>query len=566
MGGETRSLTHDMVFARTKCNRLDLIRNLNLWGNNLNDISILQGMPNLEVLSLSVNNVTSLEPLRGCPRLTELYLRKNDVSDLAEVQHLAALPNLRVLWLNDNPCSDLRHYRPYVLHHLTGLRKLDSQDVTDEERREAAGFSVDEVQTRAFDDYVELPSQSLSRNEQDLDYQDDLGPGPGPGPGPGRHGREALHPDDQDGDFDYGRLAPPPSNAAPTGMPTGAPKARAKSNNAMVPGTNSNAGNYPREAQKLQQRGDSGSPQARSSASELRSEPFSGISPYPSVYQGEEELSAYEDSGAQAAYSSPGRPPLAREPARGSGDQDPRYRQQQQQQQQAQMQQQMQQPQRQQQQREPQRRHQSFTDDRQSEEEFLMMRRQEEEEFQQQQMQRQQQQQQRQQQQQVEQQMLRQAQDNRQQQQQHLDRLREDRDMQERDQDYRRYSDGPGPAPSNLNRYSESGHNSSASSNNNYYNRGSVGGDRPTAMMMRPSREAWAGEQDRSYREHRRLDMEEDYDPRSRREPYSPSRAGPRTSDNTDNILCAVLALIKELDGPGLELVRRAVEQRQHEY
>jgi hypothetical protein len=33
----------------------------------------------------------------------------------------------------------------------------------------------------------------------------------------------------------------------------------------------------------------------------------------------------------------------------------------------------------------------------------------------------------------------------------------------------------------------------------------------------------------------------------------------------TDNILCAVLALIKELDGQGLELVRRAVEQRQED-
>jgi hypothetical protein len=32
-----------------------------------------------------------------------------------------------------------------------------------------------------------------------------------------------------------------------------------------------------------------------------------------------------------------------------------------------------------------------------------------------------------------------------------------------------------------------------------------------------------------------------------------------------DNILCAVLALIKELDRQGLELVRRAIEQRQGE-
>ena len=28
-----------MVFMRTKCNRMDLIRNLNLWGNDLRNIS-----------------------------------------------------------------------------------------------------------------------------------------------------------------------------------------------------------------------------------------------------------------------------------------------------------------------------------------------------------------------------------------------------------------------------------------------------------------------------------------------------------------------------------------------
>lgn len=42
--------------------------------------------------------------------------------------------------------------------------------------------------------------------------------------------------------------------------------------------------------------------------------------------------------------------------------------------------------------------------------------------------------------------------------------------------------------------------------------------------------------------------------------------AGEFASDRPDNILCAVLALVKELDVQGLELVRRAVEQRSLEF
>merc|ERR1719329_435221 len=43
------------------------------------------------------------------------------------------------------------------------------------------------------------------------------------------------------------------------------------------------------------------------------------------------------------------------------------------------------------------------------------------------------------------------------------------------------------------------------------------------------------------------------------------SGMGQSGGGRVDNILCAVLALIKELDGQGIELVRRAVEQRQSE-
>lgn len=136
---------------RTKCNRMDLIKNLNLWGNDLEDISVLQYMPNLEVLSLSVNCVSSLADLKYCPKLSELYLRKNDIHDLAEVLNLRQHRQMKVLWLSDNPCATLPYYRLYVLRHLPGLTKLDSLDVTDEERRQAVEADLGGVQTDVAD-------------------------------------------------------------------------------------------------------------------------------------------------------------------------------------------------------------------------------------------------------------------------------------------------------------------------------------------------------------------------------------------------------------------------------
>lgn len=144
---------------RTKCNRLDLIKHLNLWGNDLQNISVIRQMPNLEVLSLSVNRVETLNDLRGCPRLAELYLRKNNVRDLAEVQCLCNLRHLRVLWLNDNPCATLPHYRMYILQRLPGLGKLDSQEVTADERRQAQYADLADVPTRVDDDCEESPRE-----------------------------------------------------------------------------------------------------------------------------------------------------------------------------------------------------------------------------------------------------------------------------------------------------------------------------------------------------------------------------------------------------------------------
>ena len=165
------TLTERIVLQKTKLDNLSQVKNLNVWGSSLDDVSIVKQvcfrrdmtrlsfahptpcahplhtssflppppqMPNVSVLSLSVNKISSLSHFAQCANLTELYLRKNEVASLEQVQHLKRLPKLKILWLCDNPCAADPLYRQYVIRTLPSLEKLDNNDVLPEERNEAA--------------------------------------------------------------------------------------------------------------------------------------------------------------------------------------------------------------------------------------------------------------------------------------------------------------------------------------------------------------------------------------------------------------------------------------------
>ena len=120
---------------RCKCDKLTQIKNINLWGSELEDVSILKEMPNIEICSLSLNKIKTLRDFQHCRRLTELYLRKNLIDNLQEIKYLQSLPNLKVLWLWDNPICQHPNYRQYIIKVLPGLTKLDNTGVTNEERQ-----------------------------------------------------------------------------------------------------------------------------------------------------------------------------------------------------------------------------------------------------------------------------------------------------------------------------------------------------------------------------------------------------------------------------------------------
>ena len=137
-------LTPDFILQKCKNDRLSSIKNLNLWGNKLEDISALADVPNMEICSLSLNNITSLKVFQHTKKLKELYLRKNLISDLRELKYLVPLPNLKVLWLWDNPICQHPLYRQYCIKLLPNLVKLDSTAVTSEERQYSAQMQITE--------------------------------------------------------------------------------------------------------------------------------------------------------------------------------------------------------------------------------------------------------------------------------------------------------------------------------------------------------------------------------------------------------------------------------------
>jgi len=127
---------------------------LNLWGNDLGDVSILQNVPNLEVLALTVNQIESLKDFSKCKKLKELYLRRNNIPpNYNELKHLQDLPYLKVLNLSENPISAANPstYRLVTLKYLPNLEKLDDVLVNFVERQQAEKLDLNNIDNSSKD-------------------------------------------------------------------------------------------------------------------------------------------------------------------------------------------------------------------------------------------------------------------------------------------------------------------------------------------------------------------------------------------------------------------------------
>ncbi len=160
----SKKLTRELIVQKIRSDRLGSIKNLNLWGTNLDDVSLIQEMPSLEIISLSVNKIRSLKPFAGLPNLRELYLRNNMISDLNEIKNLMDCENLQILWLKENPIADNPNYRNIIISALPQLVKLDDILITEEERLNAEKGIFNALPTQN--------KKNLSSNNYDDDIND----------------------------------------------------------------------------------------------------------------------------------------------------------------------------------------------------------------------------------------------------------------------------------------------------------------------------------------------------------------------------------------------------------
>lgn len=122
-------LTKEFILSKySKYSDISEIKKLNIWGEDLQDISIISKMVNLEVLSLSSNKISSLSSLSNCLNLREIYLRNNNINTFEELNHLRHLLNLKILWLEGNPICDEKYYREKVLNLLPQVMFLDNKN------------------------------------------------------------------------------------------------------------------------------------------------------------------------------------------------------------------------------------------------------------------------------------------------------------------------------------------------------------------------------------------------------------------------------------------------------
>lgn len=149
-------LSLETIMLRTKNDKINSLTKLNLWGNDLEDVSCILNVPNLEVISLAVNKINTLKPFSRLLNLKELYLRQNKISNLSEINFLKNCKRLTVLSLSENPLCDCSNYRKKIIQMLPQILKLDDKVISIEERNSAEnGDYCSDEDDKNYDDKEE---------------------------------------------------------------------------------------------------------------------------------------------------------------------------------------------------------------------------------------------------------------------------------------------------------------------------------------------------------------------------------------------------------------------------
>ena len=123
-------LTKEIIEKKYPGKKLEKIKYLNLWGEDLENVDIISQMKSLKVISLSANKISSLKPFEKLENLKELYIRNNNISNIDEIDYLKDKANLKSLWMSDNPVSkNEKEFRKAIIEKLPNLTTLDNTPI-----------------------------------------------------------------------------------------------------------------------------------------------------------------------------------------------------------------------------------------------------------------------------------------------------------------------------------------------------------------------------------------------------------------------------------------------------
>ncbi|AKA68125.1 leucine-rich repeat domain-containing protein [Clostridium scatologenes] len=102
------------------------ITSLDVSSSNIDDITGIENLTNLQILNLSQNHLSHVSVLRYLPYLRDLDLSQNEISDINE---LRGLNNLYYLNLNNNEISDISELKYFTYLHMLLLNANEIVDI-----------------------------------------------------------------------------------------------------------------------------------------------------------------------------------------------------------------------------------------------------------------------------------------------------------------------------------------------------------------------------------------------------------------------------------------------------
>jgi hypothetical protein len=125
----SKILTLETILSRANSKSPESIKQLNLWGLQLSDISILSKLPLLETISLSMNHIKDISIFKNMKNIKELYLSDNQISDFAQIENLKNCQKLEKLVLKGNPIINEPGYPKKIIEILPQLKILDEKEI-----------------------------------------------------------------------------------------------------------------------------------------------------------------------------------------------------------------------------------------------------------------------------------------------------------------------------------------------------------------------------------------------------------------------------------------------------